>query len=59
MLGCDDVAVQVGESEPVTIWNGERVCDLAMSADGRRMVTLSPDKKIRAYAMPAKKELSW
>jgi hypothetical protein len=37
----------------------ERVCDLALSVDGKSMVTISPDKKIKTYAMPSKTEISW
>jgi len=45
-------------SEPVSTWQGERVCDLALSVDGKSMVTISPDKKIKTYAMPSKTEIS-
>ena len=44
---------QVNNSEPETIVEGERVTDLAVSKDGRRLVMMTADKKIQMFALPS------
>eukprot|EP00960_Hanusia_phi_P007012 199899-Hanusia_phi.AAC.2 len=38
--------------EPEKIITGERVTDLAVSKDGRRLVMISPEQRIRVYSLP-------
>jgi hypothetical protein len=44
---------QVNKSEPEAIVEGERVTDLAVSKDGRRLVMMTADKKIQMFALPS------
>jgi len=52
--GCDKKIFtwQVDSTDPIAEHHGERVGDLALSADGSRMVTISPDKRIRIFDLP-------
>ena len=38
--------------EPEKIISGERVTDLAVSKDGRRLVLISPEQRIRVFSLP-------
>jgi WD40 repeat protein len=49
---------QVNKSEPETIVEGERVTDLAVSKDGRRLVMMTADKKIQMFALPSMSPLA-
>lgn len=39
-------------TEPESVMEGQRVTDLAVSADGSRLVLITPDKKIKMYSLP-------
>jgi len=47
---------QTDREDPVAEYTGERVSDLAISKDGTRMVTISPDKRIRIFDLPHMQE---
>jgi len=44
--------------EPEAVLQGERITDLAVTADGSRMFTISPDKKITVFSMPCMEEVA-
>jgi hypothetical protein len=42
----------IERSEPETIVQGQRVQDLAVSTDGTRLVIITPDRKVKMFALP-------
>lgn len=40
-------------SEPEAVLQGQRVQDLAVSKDGRHLVIITPEKKVKIFALPA------
>ncbi len=38
--------------QPLSVVEGQRVTDLAVSADASRLVLITPDKKIKMYSLP-------
>jgi len=40
-------------NEPLSVLEGERVTDLAVSKDASRLVIITPDKKVKAFALPS------